>query len=168
MLLLRLSRSRHRLRSKVPGNVRRHALVLCLIGASACADQSGRTDEAFLKGCWGATNLAGGTYQLSFEALVIEAPPHGGIISSRSEACPEDIMIFATVDPTPAAQLEPVRTAASKVDESLGQGIRGTAIVVPEDRKHEQHLRVRLIAIPQLELMSSSETANYVRRWDIG
>src|SRR3546814_8309257 len=84
--------------------------VSCLLAAANCASAWERSDDAFLKECWGATPLENGAYQLHFEALVIAAV-EGGILV-RSGTCPDHRMGFARTDPIPDRQLDPIWDAA--------------------------------------------------------
>ncbi|HEY9554917.1 hypothetical protein [Allosphingosinicella sp.] len=140
--------------------------VSCLLAAANCASAWERSDDAFLKECWGATPLENGAYQLHFEALVIAAV-EGGILV-RSGTCPDHRMGFARTDPIPDRQLDPIWDAAWGVDEALGLGIRGVVIVSPLERKHEHYLGLRVIALPRLEPMTEPETQRFIRRFNIG
>jgi len=107
----------------------------------------------------------GSEYELSFEGLVIVAVEGGTFMRSRE--CPEHRLHIARLDADPARQFEPITAAASNA-EGLGLGIRGRAIVIPERRDGEYHLYVRVIALPRLLPMTPAETAEFIRRFNIG
>ncbi len=140
-------------------------VALTLLSTASCGSAVQMSDEELLEHCWGAESQGEGRFRLKFEALAISATE--GSIFSRSPSCPEHRLMFSQLDPQPEKQFEPIQKAASAA-KTLGQGFRGTAVVVPLERTDEHHLRVRIIAFPELEAMMEAETDQFIDRFRIG
>ena len=140
-------------------------LALAVLLATGCSQGWERTDDAFLRECWGASQRGDGAYTLRFEAIVL-AGTEGGIYA-RSRTCRDHRLNFARLEAGPDRQLEPAWSAAWELGPTWTV-IRGEAVVRPSERAHEHLLRVRITGFSQLEIMSEADARQFVRFFDIG
>lgn len=136
-----------------------------LVTPLGCGSEWQRSDDAFLRECWGAVPLPDGAYRLRFDGLMTAAV-EGGIFA-RSEACPDHRIRFARLDAAPRRQIDPLWQQAWTAG-GLGLGITGTAELVPLERVHEHYLRVRVRALSELSPMGGEETRQFIDRFSIG
>lgn len=145
-----------------PAEMRLGILALLIIaGLSGCHPGWQKTDEAFLRECWGATRQSDGAYELRFEAIALLGAVEGGIYA-RSRSCPDHRLGFSRIDAVPDRQLDPVRASAFQVQDHFTV-IRGVAVVSPLERRHEHFLAVRIIQFPRFEIAPAEEARRFAR-----
>lgn len=140
--------------------------LLMLAGVSGCHRGWQKTDEAFLRECWGATRRSDGAYELRFEAIALLGATEGGIYA-RSRSCPDHRLGFNRIDAVPDRRLDPVRASAFDVRDHF-QVIRGVAVVLPLERRHEHFLEVRIIQFARFEIAPAEEARRFAMDFHIG